>query len=66
MKFFHPNNLIWAILLTGSTMVIADSVKTVAKYQQIFAEKTITLTERMSWLDYSFLRNKKGFIQYEE
>ena len=65
MKFFHLNNLLWAILLTCSTIVVADSFKTVAKYQQIFAEKKITLTERMSWLDYSFLRNKKGFIQYE-
>lgn len=65
MKFFHLNNLLWAILLTCSTIVVADSLKTVAKYQQIFAEKKITLTERMSWLDYSFLRNKKGFIQYE-
>lgn len=65
MKFFHPSNLFWAILLFGATALAVDSVKTTAKYQQIFADKKITLTERMSWLDYTMLRNKKGFIQYE-
>ena len=62
----HPHNLIWAILLFGVTAIAADSVKTLAKYQQIFADKKITLTERMSWLDYSLLRNKKGFVCYED
>lgn len=65
MKFFHPSNLISALFLLGVTALTADSIKTVAKYQQIFAEKKITLTERMSWLDYTLLRNKKGFIKYE-
>jgi len=66
MKIFHPQNLIWALLLFGATALTADSIKTLATYQQIFADKRITLTERMSWLDYSMLRNKKGFVQYED
>jgi hypothetical protein len=66
MKFFHPQNLIWALLLFGVSALTADSVKTLATYQQIFADKKITLTEKMSWLDYSMLRNKKGFVKYED
>lgn len=59
-------NLFWALILTGASILTLDSLKTVAKYQQIFAEKKITLTERMSWLDYHMLRNKKGFVSYED
>jgi len=66
MKILHPQNLIWALLLSGATILAADSVKTLATYQQIFADKKITLTEKMSWLDYSMLRNKKGFVKYED
>jgi hypothetical protein len=63
--FFNPRNLIWAILLSGVTILTADSVKTLAKYQQIFADKKITLTEKMSWLEYISLKEKKGFIKFE-
>jgi hypothetical protein len=64
--FFNFKNLIWAILLSGATILTADSVKTLAKYQQIFADKKITLTEKMSWLEYISLREKKGFVKFEK
>ena len=34
------------------------------KYEQIFAEKHIVLTEHMTLADKLRLRNKKGFVKY--
>lgn len=62
----HTTNLFAALLLSGVSFLVLDSFKTLAKYQQVFADKKITLTERMSWLDYHMLRNKKGFVSYED
>jgi hypothetical protein len=36
------------------------------KYKQAFADKTISLTENVSLLDYLTLGTKEGFIKYEK
>jgi len=62
---FCLENFIWACLLFAATLVVTDCVKTTAKYTKEFCGQKITLTERMSWLDYSLKRTEKGFISYE-
>lgn len=64
-SFFRFDNLVWASLLCAASFAVADSLQTTIKYSQIFADKKIILTERLSWLDYWTTRNKKGFIKFE-
>lgn len=58
-------NFSWAVLLIAATMAVCDSIPVVVKYQQLFADQKISITERMSILDRIFLRYKEGFVQYE-
>jgi hypothetical protein len=47
-------------------MLFASHGKFPVKYEQIFAEKHIILTEFMSFSDRNLLQFKKGFVKYAQ
>lgn len=64
MKQFLISLTLSFTLIAG--MIFAAHGKFAVTYEQIFAEKKITLTEHLTLSEQNLLQHKKGFIKYVE